>query len=466
MISTTMRQVMAKAADGFGVGLFEGQDLAELISESLEDSGKWQQRSCSLTAPLVVFFVVSMALNRSTSIKCLLLQLLGWMRAKTPRLSLRAVTPEAVCHARKRLGSAPLKALFEKLADRIKAPASFHGFKVWAVDGVRMTMPDTPANEAEFGRPSASRGIAAFPQMMAIAIVETTSRLVQNVLLGKHDDAERDGFGRMLSKLGVGDLLLMDRGFAATWLFDLMLSKKIAFLSRIGNTWNPVKLKRLGDGDWLVRVAGPDCSANEAKIRRSKKEKIGKVVLTLRMIEYKIGENERIRVLTDLLDPVAYPARELAVLYHSRWESELSYDELKTHLAAVSHGTLHTVFRSKTPDGVRQEAYGLFVAYNLIRALMQEAGEEHHVPPLEISFIETLHLVRNALPEFERAKAEEIGRLSERLLADIAASRLDRYRRNRAYPRVVKVKMTKFKCKRSGHRQTVVDFNDELRLCA
>ena len=141
------------------------------------------------------------------------------------------------------------------------------------------------------------------------------------------------------------------------------------------------------------------------------------MVLTLRMIEYKIGENERVRILTDLIDPIAYPARELAVLYHSRWEIELSYDELKTHLATVSHGTLHTVFRSKTPDGVRQEAYGLFVAYNLIRALMQEAGEKYDIPPLEISFVETLHVVRNAIPDFERASTEDLGWLNQRLLA-------------------------------------------------
>ena len=138
--------------------------------------------------------------------------------------------------------------------------------------GVRMTMPDTPANEAEFGRPGASRGTAAFPQMMAIAIVETTSRLIQNIVLGKHDAAERDGCEQMLTKLGLGDLLLMDSGFAAAWLFNLMMTKKIKFLSRIGNTWNPVKIKRLGVGDWLVQVSGPDCSTNEVKSRKSKKE--------------------------------------------------------------------------------------------------------------------------------------------------------------------------------------------------
>lgn len=460
-----MHRVLAKASGGFGVGLFESQDLAAQISEALEDTGKWHKRSCSLTAPLVVFFVVAMALNRSTSIRCLLIQLLGWMRAKAPRLSLRAVTPEAICHARERLGIAPLKTLFEKLAARIKAPASFLGLRVWAVDGVRMTMPDTPANELEFGRPKAPRGKSAFPQMMAVALVETGTRLVRDVIPGKNNDPEREGCERLLKHLGAGDLLTVDRGFAAVWLFELLMKKNVHFLSRVSNVWKPRILKRLGPGEYLVQVSGPECGESEAKIRKAKGERVKTLTLTLRMIEYEIDGKERIRVFTDLLDPVMYPARDLAVLYHSRWECELSYDELKTHLATVTHGTLHTVFRSKTPEGIYQEFYGLFTAYNLIRTLMQEAAEQKGISPLEISFIETLHVIRQSLPDFEHADISELGRLSQRLLADIAACRLDRPRRKRAYPRVVKVKMTKYGCKRAGHLQNLVDFEAGLRLC-
>ena len=454
MISTTLHRVLAIASEGFGVGLFERQGLADLIAEALGETDRYHKKDCPLTAPLVMFFVLSMALFRGTSIKCLLKQLLGWMRAKAPRLSLRAVTPEAICHARGRLGIEPLLALFGKVAARIKAPISFCGLRVWAVDGVHLKMPDTPANEAEFGRPSSSRGPGAFPQMLVVALVETTTRLIRDIAIGKNSDPERPGCEQLLAHLGSLDLLLLDRGFAAVWLFARILGHEAHFSSRIPKSWNPVTIVRLGPGDWLVEVKGPGDKAGGKHI-----------VLELRMIEYRIGDRERVRLLTDLLDPVRYPARELAGLYHRRWESELSYDEIKTHLAAVAQGTVETVLRSKTPDGVRQETYSLFTVYNLVRELMHQAAEEHDVSPLEISFVETLHVIKNALPEIERAGDSERPRLIQRLLADIAACRIDRPRRARACPRVIKVKMSNWKLKRGEHCQTRVDFAAELQLC-
>lgn len=464
MISTTMHRVLANAADGFGVGLFARQDLARLVAEALDDTDRWEKRDCPLAAPLVVFFVVAMALCRSLSIKNLLVQLLGWMRATAPRLSLRAVTPEAMCHARGRLGVEPMKALFEKVAARIAAPASFLGFRVWATDGVHLTMPDTPSNDAAFGRPSSSRGSGAFPQMLAVALVETTTRLIRGIVLGRNEDPERSGCEQLLAHLGAKDLLMMDRGFAAVWLFARIMDREIHFLSRFSNSWKPEVLKRLGPGDWLVRVSGPDCGKQEAKERKGKGG-VKNIGLTLRMLEYKIGDNERVRLLTDLLDPARYPAQELAVGYHLRWECELSYDELKTHLATVNQGSLHTVLRSKTPDGVLQETYGLFTAYNLVRTLMQEAGEQHEIPPLEISFTETLQVIRNALPDFERANPEGLPQLGQRLLADIAGCRIDRPRRKRGGPRVIKVKMSNWKLKRPGDRHRAVDHAAGVRLC-
>lgn len=465
MISTTMHHVLANAADGFGVALFARQDLAGLMAEALDDTNRWQKRDCPLAAPLVVFFVLAMAFCRPLSLKNLLVQLLVWMRAKTPRLSLRAVTPEAMCHARERLGVEPMKVLFQKVADRIEAPSSFLGLRAWAIDGVHLTMPDTPTNAASFGRPSTSRGTAAFPQMLAVALVETSSRLIRDVVLGRNEAPERSGCEQLLVHLGANDLLMMDRGFAAVWLFARIMGRQSHFLGRFSNSWKPEVLKRLGPGDWLVRVSGPDRSRSEAQ-RQKTKGGVKNVDLTLRMIEYQIGSNERVRLLTDLLDPGQYPARELAVGYHKRWESELSYDEIKTHLATVNHGTLHTVLRSKSPEGVLQEAYGLFTAYNLVRALMQEAGEKHGVPPLEISFTETLQVIKNSLPDFERAAPEDLARLGQRLLADIAGCRIDRPRRKRGGPRVIKVKMSSWRLKRSGDRHSEIDHEAELRLHA
>jgi len=165
-----------------------------------------------------------------------------------------------------------------------------------------------------------------------------------------------------------------------------------------------------------------------------------------------------------LLNPEVYPALELANLYHQRWENELSHDELKTHLVTVNHGTLDTDFRSKTPDSVLQEAYGMLIAYNLIRGLMVEAGALHHISPLQISFVGTLEVIKSSMPQFEAASLLRQAFLTKRLLNDIAESLIDRPRRKRVYPRKVKVKMSSYHLKRPGDKGERRDLQAELRM--
>lgn len=174
-------------------------------------------------------------------------------------------------------------------------------------------------------------------------------------------------------------------------------------------------------------------------------------------------------ILTAMLGLMREAEPELALGYHERWETELSFDEIKTHLATVTHGTLHTTLRSKTPEGVLQEAHGMMIAYNLIRDVIAEAAETRDIPAREISFVEALEVVKEALPRFERAvhtqaPQQERERLVHQLLDDIAAVRLDRPRRKRVYDRAVKVKMSNFKLKRPQHGQQLRDFPAELRM--
>lgn len=488
MLSNRMHQVLSTASANFGMALFERRDLRAAVTAVLDETGRWEKRKAPLTAPLVVFFVLALGWFRPLSIRCLLKQFLLWMRAAAPDLSLRAVTPEAMCHARARLGVEPLKALFYRLAVLFgQTTARFLGLRPWALDGVHLTMPDTPANVVEFGRPGTGRGSAAFPQMLVVALVDAATHLVRDIVPGRTNAPERTGceeivnrlgcgpepppagdlepgdYDRLLGHLGPWDLLMLDRGFAAAWLFSVIMNAKIHLLARIPASWSPKVLKRLGPGDYLVEVRGPAMSAREAK--RKNLSSVPEIVLTLRMLEYQIKDGERVRLLTDLLDAALYPALDLATGYHLRWEGELAYGEIKNSLATVNQGKLHTILRSKSPAGVLQEVYGLFTAYNLVRALMFEAAVEHDIPPLEISFTEALAVIKVAFQEFERAAPADYPRLMRTLLTDIAGCRLDRPRRRRHYPRVVKVKMSNWKLKRAQHRQQRIDFRAELRLC-
>ena len=118
----------------------------------------------------------------------------------------------------------------------------------------------------------------------------------------------------------------------------------------------------------------------------------------MRVIEYRIEGVDRsqettIRLITTLLDPQEFPAEELATLYQQRWEIETAFDELKTHLRGA-----RVCLRSKTPELVRQEFYGLMLAHFVVRGLMHEAAQKANVDPDDLSFTHSLRVLRRTLP--------------------------------------------------------------------
>jgi hypothetical protein len=144
-------------------------------------------------------------------------------------------------------------------------------------------------------------------------------------------------------------------------------------------------------------------------------------------------------LLTSLLDPVAYPADEIAQLYHERWELELGFDEIKTHTLEREE-----TLRSRAPERVRQEVWGLAIAYNLVRLHMQRVAEQQHVAPTRISFRHTLMLVRGFWQLTAWIAAP--GKLPRRLedLHQETALLILPPRRERRYPRAVKIKMSSY----------------------
>ena len=119
----------------------------------------------------------------------------------------------------------------------------------------------------------------------------------------------------------------------------------------------------------------------------------------MRVIEYRLdgvaGAEPIYRLVTSILDPQQAPAQELAALYHERWEIETAFDELKTHLRGAK-----IVLRSKTPDLVRQEFYGLLMAHFAVRALMHEAALKAGEDPDRLSFLHAVRVVRRKLSAF------------------------------------------------------------------
>lgn len=159
-----------------------------------------------------------------------------------------------------------------------------------------------------------------------------------------------------------------------------------------------------------------------------------------------------------------HSALDLAQAYHERWEIEVGLDEIKTHQSSHAGGTLETIFRSKTPRGVMQEAYALISSYNMVAAKIEEAAKAHGLSSHQISFTDSLRVISHMVPRMMGATKAQLPALQKQLLQDIAECRLDRPRRPRGYPRVVKVKMSKYKLKRAEHQQQVRDLRADIKI--
>lgn len=458
----TIHRALMTASEHFRLEVFQEHNLDAQIRTSLEVTGRMHRRNCPLKAPLVVAFVLGLALHRGFSVVVLQRRFLDFLDPDLGEGKIDELTSEAWIKARGRLGVEPLRHLFGQVAVGIKPHETFHGKRLLGIDGVVETMPDTPANALAFGRTGSHRGRSAWPQLRAVPLVELTTRQVVDVVFTPCSQGERSAVRLLLSKLGDMDVTLLDRGFSAAWVFHLFQQQETHFVARIGKTWKPHVLERLPDGSQIVEVTGRTQRPGDET--RKGPPRGPKITLRLRLVEYSVGKRERIRLLTDLMDPVEFPAIEMARLYHRRWECELAYDEQKTHLAGTPKGAAATTYRSKTPDGVIQEAYALMIVYNLVRRSMAEAASEAGISPLVLSFLEVLDRIRVWLPRLQEAKPARLPALRARFLQDLARCRNRRPRRQRVYPRVVKRKMSNFGLKRRHHRGQIIDLKAQVRV--
>ena len=440
--------------------MFASRQVRKLAADALTETGRWQQRNRSLPALVILWLVVMLSLHRSVSIPNVFLRIRAAARNRWGAGADFDVTDEALVHARARLGLEPLVALFRKTAEDLQCGTSFSDFRAWIIDGTSCDLPDTPENEARWGRARASRGRTAFPQLKMVLLVCAATRRVKAVEILPCNVSETKAFPALLSYLGPGDLLFLDRGFASYQALDMCRARGIQVVMRIQSGYKPRQSRRFGIGDYLVEGTYKE---RVPAAERTGGRNIREIRVPARLVVYWFRKNaEPARLLTTL--PQEIPARWIALGYHQRWEVELAIDELKTHLASVLHGTVHTTFRGKRPDTVLQEVYGLMIAYNLIRQTMLEAAATHGLNPLYISFVDTLEVLRTSAPYLLLQPLSEWPRLRRQLLQDVANCELRKPRRKKRYPRGVKRKMGNFHLKPVGARGEDCDFSKEIEL--
>jgi hypothetical protein len=194
------------------------------------------------------------------------------------------------------------------------------------------------------------------------------------------------------------------------------------------------KLKKLGRNEWEAVLRMPPF------LRKNKKKRAGlPAQIDVRVIKLRKKGFRDIDLATNLVSADDYPAAEIAALYMDRWEVELGIREMKCVLNKKA-----PTFRSHKPDRVKQEAYGLLLAYNCVRALMAEAAEQQGVQPRRLSFTDCLSQIRVFLQVMAHLGESQVPLLYRSMLDTLAACELPPRRKGRSCRREVRVKLSKY----------------------
>jgi hypothetical protein len=363
-----------------------------MIDEVLEQTGRASQRHRLLPAPAVVYYVMALALWREAPLEevlrvvCEGLQWLGGEQAEAVQAS-----KSAISQARTRLGAEVMQRLAERVLRPLAAPdapgAWYRNWRVMALDGSCMDVADESANAEYFGYPTATRGQSAFPQARLLGLVECGTHVITAAAVAPYARSEKAmAAERLPGWLDKTMLLLADRGFYSFKLWQLAGETGAVLLWRVASNIKLPRQQILPDGSYLSTIYDSTDTAR----------KHGQIV---RVIEYALDDSatptqDSYRLLSTLLDASQAPAQELARLYHERWEIEGVFDEFKTHLRANS-----TVLRSKTPDLVQQELWGLLLAHFAIRQLMAQAAWDRGLDPDRLSFSHAVRVSKRKMPQ-------------------------------------------------------------------
>jgi len=388
----------ARVSDYITLGVLAERIPLDAVHEVLRKEGRESRRHRRLPAHVVVYYVMALALYMEVSygevLRCLVegLQWLGW-----PVRQFRQTGRSAISQARTRLGFEPMKRLYEELVHPIATEktrgAHYRHWHTVSLDGSALDIPDEARNGEVFGRPGASRGKSAFPKLRFVSLVECGTHVLFGAEPGPYNRSEATLAQGVIAHLCPGMLCLADRYFFGYSLWKDAAKSGADLLWRIKINTNLPCNERLGDKSYLSKIFSSE------KDRRHDRD--GRIV---RVIEYTLdtdkeksksdGTETLYRLITTILDPAEAPAAELAALYTERWEIETAFDEFKTHLRGRA-----VVLRSKTPDLVRQEFYGLLLAHYAVRGLMHEAALKADLDPDKISFVHSVRVIRRRIQE-------------------------------------------------------------------
>lgn len=380
----------SRITDYISLGVVAKSFPVDKVRDVLKETDRASVRERDLPAHVVVYYVIALALYMRSSyrevLRCLL-EGVQWLL--DPSVRVKVAGKSGISQARTRLGAEPLRRLYEAvvapIAEAHTRGAWYRHWRLISLDGSTLDTADTAENEKAFGRPGASRGSSAFPKIRFIALLENGTHVLWAARMGPYGTDEITLAHEVVPALRKGMLCLADRFFPSYSLWQAAARTGADLLWRTRQNARLDVERRLSDGSYLSRIYA---STSDRRHRRNG--------IVVRVIEYRIeglkGAEPVYRLITTILDPAAAPADEMAALYHERWEIETALDELKTHLRGAQ-----IVLRSKTPELVEQEFWGLLMAHFAIRGLMHEAALKADEDPDRLSFLHTVHVIRRRM---------------------------------------------------------------------
>jgi hypothetical protein len=382
----------SRITDYISLGVIARAFPLAAIQSVLTETKKASIRQRDLPAHVVIYYVIALALYMQSSyrevLRCLL-EGIQWLR--DPSVKLKVAGKSGISQARSRLSWQPLEQLHDQLVQPVAVPSTkgawYRQWRLVSLDGSTLDVADEQVNEEAFGRPGASRGSSAYPQIRFVSLVENGTHVLFGSKMEAYTAGETTLAKAVLPRLRPGMLCLADRNFFSFALWKQAQATGADLLWRVKKNMRLACEKRLPDGSYLSRIYPSE------RDWRHKSNGIG-----VRVIDYELdlADAEPLyRLITTILDQEKAPAKQLAALYQERWEIETALDELKTHLRGSK-----IVLRSKTPDLVRQEFYGFMMAHFAIRGLMHEAALKANEDPDRLSFLHAVRVVRRKLPTY------------------------------------------------------------------
>jgi hypothetical protein len=405
----------------------------EMVDAVLEETCRTQRRVRALPARVVVYLLLAGCLFAELGY----VQVWGRMTAGLQGLPVACPSAAALTQARRRLGPGPLRELFLLLRGPAPGGARWRGLLACAIDGTIMTVADSEANLAVYSKQRGGpNGASGYPMLRLLVLVSCGTRTVIDAVFSPVSKGETSCAPGLLGSLHAGMILLADRNFGAGFLAAQIAGTRADFLIRVKTGYGapglPV-LSRLPDGSWLSRFGGIPVRVIDAQ-----------VTVTTSTGHAASG----CRLVTTLLDPARYPAREIAALYRERWEVESAYFELKSTILGGR------VLRARTPGGIDQEVWALLVTYQVLRtAIADAAGTVPGTDPDRASFTIALNAARDqvilAVGVLAGPVTDLAGTIGRLVLASLMPGR-----RLRISPRVVKRAMSRYNARGKVDRVT------------